>query len=103
MRTDRTERLLNLVLALLGSRVPVDRARIRDVVPGYAESASDEAFERMFERDKEELRSMGVPIETVVNASGEVDGYRIDQRAYQMPELRFTAAEITVQIGRAHV
>lgn len=96
MRTDRTERLLNLVLCLLGSRRPVDRATIRDVVPGYADSASDEAFERMFERDKDELRSMGIPVETILNSHGEVEGYRIDERAYEMPEVTFTSAELSV-------
>ena len=96
MATDRTERLLNLVLCLLGARQPVDRGRIRSAVPGYSESASDEAFERMFERDKEELRGMGIPLDTVVNAQGEVVGYRIDSHAYALPEIPVTAEEIAV-------
>ena len=96
MAADRTERLLNLVLCLLGARQPVSRARIRDAVPGYAQSASDESFERMFERDKEELRAMGIPLETVVSAGGDVEGYRIDTAAYALPEIPVTAGELAV-------
>ena len=96
MRTDRTERLLNLVLCLLGTQRPVSRAAIRDAVPGYAESASDEAFERMFERDKDELRAMGIPVDTVTSANGDVEGYRIRSDEYSMPEVAFTGSELAV-------
>ncbi|MGI9197177.1 MAG: helix-turn-helix transcriptional regulator [Candidatus Nanopelagicales bacterium] len=96
MRTDRTERLLNLVLCLLGTRRPVSRASIRSAVPGYQEAASDEAFERMFERDKDELRAMGIPMDTVISSAGEVEGYRIDTTRYAMPEVSFTGEEIAV-------
>lgn len=96
MKTDRTERLLNLVLCLLGARVPVGRAAIRNAVPGYESTSSDEAFERMFERDKDELRAMGIPVETVISAAGETEGYRIDSTHYAMPAIAFTAEEITV-------
>ena len=66
-RVERTERLLNLVIALMGTQRAMARSAIRAQVPGYASAASDAAFERMFERDKDELRSMGVPIETVAD------------------------------------
>lgn len=96
MAVDRTERLLNVVLCLLGARVPVTRSTLRTAVPGYDGAGSDEAFERMFERDKEELRGMGVPIETVISSVGEVEGYRIDATHYALPELSLTAEEVTV-------
>lgn len=96
MATDRTERLLNLVLCLLGSRRPVPRAALQASVPGYADAASQEAFERMFERDKDELRSMGIPVETIVNAAGEVEGYLIDAAAYGIPDIHLDAAEMAV-------
>lgn len=96
MRTDRTERLLNLVLCLLGTRRAVSRASIRDAVPGYAETASNDAFERMFERDKDELRAMGIPIETVMSPDGDVDGYRIRSDEYSMPAIAFTGTELAV-------
>ncbi len=96
MATDRTERLLNLVICLLGAERPMSRSALRRSIPGYVDAASDEAFERMFERDKEELRQMGIPVDTVVNAQGEVEGYLIDEAAYAMPEVQFDAAERAV-------
>lgn len=92
-RVDRTERLLNLVFALMATARPVPRHTLRDVVPGYREAASDSAFERMFERDKDELRSMGIPVETVLDDTGEVLGYRIPRDAYAMDPLDLTLAE----------
>ena len=60
----KTERLLNLVLVLLYTRRPLPKAQIRSLVPQYGQSASTEAFERMFERDKDELRELGIPLVT---------------------------------------
>ena len=77
MAIGRTERLLNLVICLLGAERPVSRASLRQSIPGYSDATSDEAFERMFERDKDELRHMGIPVDTVVNVQGEVEGYLI--------------------------
>jgi len=90
------------VFVLLASRRGVTRARLRDVVPAYAASPNDEAFERMFERDKEELRSLGVPIETVLlDVLHEDDiGYRIDPDTYELPEVSFTGDEM-VALGLA--
>jgi hypothetical protein len=56
----KSERLMNLVICLLVSRGYVPKSKIRQVVGGYGEQ-SDEAFERMFERDKEELRELASP------------------------------------------
>lgn len=95
-RIDRSERLLNLVVALLGTRRAISRATIREVVPGYSAAVTDSAFERMFERDKDELRGMGIPIETVTDDSGDVLGYRIDQARFSYVDVRFTAAEFAV-------
>ncbi len=92
-RIDRSERLLNLVVALLGTRRAISRSQIRESVPGYAAAASDSAFERMFERDKDELRSMGIPIETVMDDSGEVLGYRVDQGQFGYVDVQFSAEE----------
>jgi len=92
-RVDRTERLLNLVMCLMATRAAVSRADIERQIPGYGESASATAFERMFERDKDELRSMGIPIETVTDASGEVQGYRIPRDTYVLEDLDLTVEE----------
>ena len=96
MSADRTERLLNLLLCLMAAGRPVSRAEIRAGVAGYGDSPSREAFERMFERDKEELRGMGVPVETVVSTGGEVEGYRIRREDYDLPAITLTPAELSV-------
>jgi predicted DNA-binding transcriptional regulator YafY len=96
--TDRAERLLNLVFVLLSARRPVTRQRLRDTIPGYDESASDEAFERMFERDKEELRSLGVPIETLTEDGATADeaGYRIPRESFELPDIKLDPEAMAV-------
>ena len=92
-RVDRTERLLNLVICLMASPTAVPRAQIERQIPGYSEAATASAFERMFERDKDELRSMGIPVETVTDAHGEVLGYRIPQDRYALADVDLSLAE----------
>jgi proteasome accessory factor B len=93
---EKTERLLNLILALKSARRPVSKQRIRESLPAYAAATSDEAFDRMFERDKDELREMGVPITTTVLDvffDDEV-GYRIDSSETSLPEISFEPDEV---------
>jgi proteasome accessory factor B len=98
MTTQRTERLLNLVICLLSSRRYVSREQIRTAVPQYSDSGSDDAFERMFERDKDDLREMGIPIETGSNDVLFEDeiGYRIPRDSYFLPEVTFDPQELAV-------
>jgi proteasome accessory factor B len=57
-------------------------------VPGYADAPSDEAFSRMFERDKAELRDLGVPLETGrIPGFDAGEGYRIARRDYELPDI----------------
>ncbi|WP_010148440.1 helix-turn-helix transcriptional regulator [Serinicoccus profundi] len=93
----KTERLLNLVIALLHTRQPLSRAKLRQAVPDYARS-SPEAFERMFERDKDELRALGIPLRTepIDAFFDDEPGYRIDQREYALPEIDFAPDELAV-------
>jgi proteasome accessory factor B len=98
MAAKRAERLVNLVIALLSTRQFVTAARIRSTVPGYeaddGSERADEAFKRMFERDKAELREMGVPLETGrTSAFDTEDGYRIARADYELPEIRLTGDE----------
>ena len=95
-RRDKTERLLNLVFAMMSTRRAISRSDIRENVAGYEDSRSDDAFERMFERDKDELRSMGLPIETVSDSLGEVLGYRILPSEYDFVDLELTPEDIIV-------
>ncbi|HEU5034995.1 MAG TPA: YafY family protein [Mycobacteriales bacterium] len=88
MAAKRTERLLNLVICLLHTRAYLTAERIREIVAGYDEAPSDEAFKRMFERDKEDLRDLGIPLETGSNSAWEDEvGYRIARRDYALPEI----------------
>jgi proteasome accessory factor B len=80
----KAERLLNLFFVLLNTKRPISRNDIRQKVSGYENCESDSSFERMFERDKDELRSTGIKIETLsMDALFDDElGYRIDQNIF---------------------
>ena len=82
----RLERLINLVAALLEAPRPLTADEVRERVPGYASEKS--AFRRAFERDKETLREMGVPVvvEAVDDADPGIVGYRIPKDAYYLAD-----------------
>src|SRR6516165_7369949 len=85
---------MNLVIALLSTRTYISAERIRETVYGYSDTASDEAFSRMFERDKNELRDLGIPLETgKVSSFDPVEGYRINRETYALPAVELTADE----------
>jgi len=95
MSKRKTERLLGLVVCLLSTRRYLSADQIRAAVPGYPEQ--DDLFKRMFERDKEDLRELGVPLETGLNHPFDDDpGYRIRQQVYELPELRLETDEAAV-------
>lgn len=96
MAPRKSERIMNLAICLLMARRFLDKNHIREVVEGYA-GLSDAAFERTFERDKDDLRAMGVPIETGSNSPLFPDelGYRIRRQDFELPPIDFTAAEAT--------
>jgi proteasome accessory factor B len=98
MAARRAERLVNLVICLLSTRQFLAAERIRLAVPGYevadGSERADEAFKRMFERDKAELRDLGIPLETGRNSAFDTDdGYRITRRDYELPPVEFDAGE----------
>ena len=104
MSESKTERLLQLVLCLASAQRPVVKDRLRAAIPDYAACPTVEAFERMFERDKNELREMGVPLETAELGPGSDEpGYRIEPAAYALPELHLTAPEMTAVAVAARV
>jgi proteasome accessory factor B len=95
MSKQKTERLLSLVVCLLSSRRYLTAGQIRAAVPGYPDSF--EAFKRMFERDKDELRELGIPLETGTNAGSDDEvGYRISRQAYELPEIILEPDEAAV-------
>jgi predicted DNA-binding transcriptional regulator YafY len=80
------ERVLNLLIYLLESPVPVTSNDVRNTVHGYADQ-SDEAFHRMFERDKNVLRRLGVPLKMEAVDAWEIDdGYTVDPDEYAIPD-----------------
>ncbi len=93
MSRKKTERQLNLIAMLLNARMPVTLDQIRDNVEGYKQDDVN-SFKRMFERDKRELRDMGIPIEVEpTDFFGEEQGYRIPKDAYYLPEIDFDPDE----------
>lgn len=93
----KSERLMNLTICLLVARHFVPKHRIRQAVEGYHD-LSDDAFDRMFDRDKEELRLLGVPIEVgAINKAFEDEpGYRVRRDKFELPEIRLEADEAAV-------
>ena len=92
----KLERLLNLVAAMLATEQPLSRQDLRRRLPDGAYSDNSESFRRAFERDKEELRSMGLPlsVEPVPGTDPPVDGYRIRPGDYEADMPALTADEL---------
>lgn len=87
------ERVLNLLIFLLETPRPVTADEIRHTVLGYGEQ-SDEAFHRMFERDKDVLRRLGVPLKMEALDVWEVDfGYNVDPAEYALADPGLTDEE----------
>jgi proteasome accessory factor B len=83
----RLERLINLLAALLEAGSPLSRAEVQWRVPGY--EGSPDSTRRAFERDKETLRAMGVPlaVEPLDPLHPELgEGYRISREQYELPD-----------------
>jgi proteasome accessory factor B len=89
----KLERLLNLTALLLAARLPVTAEEIQRQLDYPDDQA---AFRRAFERDKEELRSMGIPlrIEPVPGRMPAVDGYRIPRDEYALRDPGLTTDEL---------
>jgi proteasome accessory factor B len=91
MKTPKIQRWLDLLAALLRHRYPVTLDQLIAEVPAYAADQKDESRRRMFERDKDELRKFGVPIETVPGPDGVALGYRLRVRDFYLPYLALRA------------
>ena len=97
MASTKSERLLNLTIALLSTKRYLPKEDIRTAVAGY-EDQSPATFERMFERDKDELRALGIPIET-----GNIDHYFSDEKGYRIPPASFELPPIELDADEAAV
>lgn len=102
----RLERLLNLTAALLTASKPLLASEIRERVPGYPEGSDKAAFRRAFERDKDALREMGIPVDLVdvPHGDGNEQGYLIRREAYALRDPGLDADEqAAVQLAIAGV
>jgi proteasome accessory factor B len=89
------ERLLNLVGLLLETPTPLTFEEIRETLEGYQGENLD-SVKRKFERDKDMLRAYGVPLEMTATDAWDVEqGYIIRKERYYLPEISFTAEEVT--------
>ena len=99
------DRLFSLVLALLATETGLLKAEILSTVRGYADrydvSGRNANLERQFERDKDDIRELGIPLETVESPDRPGDNqalrYRIPKGQYDLPdEVRFTPDELAL-------
>lgn len=104
-RIPAEQRIFSLVLALVASPEGVTKRGLLASVYGYSDrfdpSKPDAALDRQFERDKDQLRALGVPVETIDSpqepGNTQLARYRISKDLLQMPEgLRFTPRELTL-------
>ncbi len=95
MAPRKSERIVNLTICLLSTKRFLPKDEIRTMVEGYRD-LSDQAFERTFERDKDELRNLGVPLETGSHDKFFDDewGYRIRRADFELPPVEFTPDEL---------
>jgi len=99
------ERLFSLVLALLATDSGLTKNEILSTVQGYRQkyshSGDNANLERQFERDKDDIRDLGVPLETI-ESPGQAGNnqnlrYRIPRGAYELPtDVRFSPDETTL-------
>ena len=94
MSAQKTERLINLTLALLATKKYLTKSEIFSTVAGY--TGSPETMERMFERDKDELRELGIEIEVGgLDPLFEDDqGYLIRSESFQLDSNQFENEEL---------
>lgn len=91
--TPKVERLVNLTVALLEARTPMTLAELKRRT-GYYTSGDTASARRMFERDKDELRRLGVPVETRPVPHSDEYGYLVPRGRYELPDVDLTADEV---------
>lgn len=94
MAIDKLERQLGLLAALLHTERPLRASEIQVQVEGYPQESV--AFRRAFERDKEDLRRLGIPlaVERTESFDGSIDGYRVSQSEYYLHDLGLEPDEV---------
>ncbi len=101
MAPSKTQRWLDLLSLLVGRRFPIPIDEIMEQVLAYrdrwerGDDTSRATVRRMFERDKDELRRMGIPLETKryrVEGLAEAEGYQILRRDFYLPYLELISS-----------
>jgi len=96
------ERLLKLVILLLDTSRPLTFSDVREKLPAYAQEDVS-AAKRMFERDKDILRELGIPVELASTDVWDVEeGYLIPKDRYYLPDIEFTKEELSALYVAAH-
>ena len=91
--SEKLRRWIDLLAALLSQRKPLTFTELARRVPAYladnsvAAGKPSETLKRMFERDKEELRQQGVPIESVGDLGSEESAYTLRVKDFYLPYL----------------
>ena len=99
----KVQRWLDLIAFLVGRKLPISVEEIMETLPAYAgdwvegDETARESVRRKFERDKDELRALGIPIETVPYRVGalmeELEGYRILRKDFYLLYLKLLEEE----------
>ncbi len=100
--SEKAERLVNLTVALLETRRPLTFTDIKRRT-GFYGQRDHESGRRMFERDKDDLRRLGVPVVVEDLAFGEDQGYRVVRRDYEFPDIDLTPEEVTALAVAVHL
>ena len=89
VKVSKTERLLNLISFMLRSPRPIPFSQIAGHVVGYDDEARLDSIEKRFDRDKAELRNMGIPVEYVDTGSQETSGYVVPRDKFFLRNIQF--------------
>jgi proteasome accessory factor B len=104
-RTSAEERQFSLVLALIATETGLSKTQILSTVEGYSAryipGADNASLERQFERDKDDLRDLGIPLETIDQPGADGDTklqrYRVSRAAYPLPDdITFSTEELAL-------
>lgn len=96
------ERLINLVALLLDTNRPLTFDEIQKALGAY-DQTDRESAKRQFERDKDALRKVGIPVEVAPTDAWDVDeGYRIPRERSELPDISFTPEEAAALFVASH-
>jgi predicted DNA-binding transcriptional regulator YafY len=96
MAIAKAERLMNLALCLMNTRRPLSKRELRESIEAYREAwqhGSEDAFNRMFERDKDDLRELGLVIDVDENTLDGESGYLARPDRNRLPEIALDVEE----------